>query len=406
MDKVLLQLILLVQIDLEKSLFWGLIKNFFDVVFVVDCECIVVVMCLLLLIWVLFVYGCLLRFVCDEYIFKVCVSMVWLVLLDGKVWYVYCVQQLMMLLLMFDQIYEIGLKEVVCILGEMEMVCQQVGFEGDFKVFFKYLQDDFKFYFIKFVDLLVGYCVLQKKINGLMFKFFDIVFKVDYEVCEVEVFCVESVVGGLYEQFVVDGLCLGVFYVNIFNFKVQFIFGMEMLFLYEVLLGYYFQIFIVQEDMMLLVFCCYGSYYIVYVEGWVLYVESLGKELGFFIDFYQWYGCFFDEQLCVMCLVVDIGLYVKGWMCEWVIQYMLDNFFMVESDIVFEVECYIVWFGQVLGYKIGQLEIIKLCCEVEEVLGLKFDIKGFYCLVLILGQVFLLVLCGLVMDWVVQCKVG
>ncbi len=404
MDKVLPQLTSLAQTDPEKSLFWGPIKNFPDAVPAADRERIAAAMRLLLSTRVLPAYGRLLRFVRDEYTPKARASTAWSALPDGKAWYAYRVQQSTTLSLTPDQIHEIGLKEVARILGEMETVRQQVGFEGDLKAFFKYLQDDPKFYFTKPADLLAGYRALQKKINGLTPKLFDIAPKADYEVREVEAFRAESAAGGSYEQPAADGSRPGVFYVNTFNLKAQPIFGMETLSLHEASPGHHFQISIAQEDTTLPAFRRYGSHYTAYVEGWALYAESLGKELGLFTDPYQWYGRLSDEQLRAMRLVVDTGLHAKGWTRERAIQYMLDNSSMAESDIVSEVERYIVWPGQALGYKIGQLEITKLRREAEEALGPKFDIKGFHRLVLTSGQVPLPVLRELVMDWVAQRK--
>ncbi len=406
MDKVLPQLTSLAQTDPEKSLFWGPIKNFPDAVPAADRERITAAMRLLLSTRVLPAYGRLLRFVRDEYTPKARTSTAWSALLDGKAWYAYRVRQSTTLALTPDQIHEIGLKEVARILGEMEAVRQQVGFEGDLKAFFKYLQDDPKFYFTKPADLLAGYRALQKKINGLTPKLFDIAPKADYEVREVEAFRAESAAGGSYEQPAADGSRPGVFYVNTFNLKAQPIFGMETLSLHEASPGHHFQISIAQEDTTLPAFRRYGSHYTAYVEGWALYAESLGKELGLFTDPYQWYGRLSDEQLRAMRLVVDTGLHAKGWTREQAIQYMMDNSSMAESDIVSEVERYIVWPGQALGYKIGQLEITKLRHEAEEALGPKFDIKGFHRVVLTAGQVPLPVLRDLVMDWMAQRKAG
>lgn len=305
-----------------------------------------------------------------------------------------------------DQIHEIGLKEVARILGEMEAVRKQVGFQGDLKAFFKYLQDDPKFYFTKPEDLLAGYRELQKKINGLTPKLFDIAPKADYQVKEVEAFRAESAPGASYEEGSVDGTRPGVFYVNTFNLKAQPSYGMETLSLHEASPGHHFQISIAQEDSSLPAFRRFGSHYTAYVEGWALYSESLGKELGMFTDSYQWYGRLSDEQLRAMRLVVDTGLHAKGWTREQAIKYMLDNSSMVESDVVSEVERYIVWPGQALGYKIGQLEITKLRREAEAELGAKFDVKGFHRVVLTAGQVPLPVLRELVMDWVAQRKAG
>jgi uncharacterized protein (DUF885 family) len=404
MDKVLPQLTALAVTDPEKSLFWGPIKDFPEAVPAADRERITARMRTLLSSQVLPAYARLLAFVRDEYTPKARASTAWSALPDGKAWYAYRVQQSTTVALSPDEIHDIGLKEVARILGEMEGVRKQVGFQGDLKAFFKHLQDDPKYYYTKPEDLLVGYRDLQKKINGLTPKLFDIQPKADYEVREVEAFRAESAAGASYQGPSADGSRPGVFYVNTFNLKAQPIFGMETLSLHEASPGHHFQVSIAQEDQTLPKFRRYGSFYVAYVEGWALYAESLGKELGLFTDPYQWYGRLSDEQLRAMRLVVDTGLHHKGWTREQAIQYMLDNSSMAESDVVSEVERYIVWPGQALGYKIGQLEITKLRAEAEAALGPKFDIKGFHRVVLTAGQVPLPVLRELVMEWVAASR--
>ncbi|KQV60513.1 hypothetical protein ASC95_03420 [Pelomonas sp. Root1217] len=402
MEKVLPQLTALAVTDPEKSLFWGPIKNFPEAVPAADRERITAEMRKLLSTGVLPAYARLLAFVRDEYMPKARASTGWSALPDGKAWYAHRVQQSTTLKLTPDQIHAIGLKEVARILGEMESVRKQVGFQGDLKGFFKYLQDDPRFYFSKPEDLLNGYRDLQKKINGLTPKLFDIQPKADYEVKEVEAFRAESAAGASYQNGTTDGSRPGVFYVNTFNLKAQPIFGMETLSLHEASPGHHFQISIAQEDTTLPAFRRFGSNYTAYVEGWALYSESLGKELGLFTDPYQWYGRLSDEQLRAMRLVVDTGLHAKGWTRERAIKFMLDNSSMAESDVVSEVERYIVWPGQALGYKIGQLEITKLRAEATQALGPKFDVKGFHRVVLTAGQVPLPVLRELVMEWVAK----
>ncbi|HEY9108947.1 MAG TPA: DUF885 domain-containing protein [Roseateles sp.] len=402
MDKVLPQLTALAVTDPEQSLFWGPIKNFPDAVPAADRERITAAMRKLLAEQVLPAYGRLLAFVRDEYTPKARASTAWSALPDGKAWYAHRVRQSTTVALTPDQIHAIGLKEVARILGEMEAVRKQVGFQGDLKAFFKHLNDDPKYYYTKPEDLLAGYRALQKKINGLTPKLFDIAPKADYEVREVEAFRAESAAGASYQSPSSDGSRPGVFYVNTFNLKAQPIFGMETLSLHEASPGHHFQISIAQEDKELPAFRRFGSHYTAYVEGWALYAESLGKELGLFTDPYQWYGRLSDEQLRAMRLVVDTGLHHKGWTREQAIQYMLDNSSMAESDVVSEVERYIVWPGQALGYKIGQLEITRLRAEASAALGAKFDVKGFHRVVLTAGQVPLPVLRELVMEWVKQ----
>jgi uncharacterized protein (DUF885 family) len=146
----------------------------------------------------------------------------------------------------------------------------------------------------------------------------------------------------------------------------------------------------------------FATGYVAYSEGWALYAESIGKELGLFTDPYQWYGRLSDEQLRAMRLVVDTGLHHKGWTRQQAIDYMLVHSSMAESDVIAEVEHYIVNPGQALGYKIGQLEISRLRREAESALGSEFDVKKFHRVVLTNGELPLSVLAVQVREWIAK----
>jgi uncharacterized protein (DUF885 family) len=322
---------------------------------------------------------------------------------DGAAWYAYLVRNQTTTDLTPEAIHEIGLAEVARIRGEMEAVRKQVGFNGDLKAFFHHLETGDEFYFRKPGDLLAGYRDLQKKINALLPKEFDVFPKADYEVRPVEAFRAESAAGASYQSGTPDGSRPGVFYVNTFNLKAQPKFGMETLSLHEASPGHHFQVSLAQEITDLPRFRRFGGY-TAYVEGWALYAESIGRELGCFTDPYQWYGRLSDEMLRAMRLVVDTGLHAKGWSREQAIQYMLDNSSMAESDVVAEVERYIVIPGQALGYKIGQLAISDLRASAEKELGPRFDVKAFHRVVLTNGALPISVLRTRVAEWVAETK--
>ena len=282
----------------------------------------------------------------------------------------------------------------------MNAVRREVKFDGDLKSFFKHLQDDPRYYYTQPSELISGYRDLQKKINALLPKMFDIAPKADYEVREVEAFRAEGAAGASYLQASADGSRPGIFYINTFNLKAQPTFGMETLSLHEASPGHHFQGSIAQEIESLPKFRRFDTYYVAYSEGWALYAESIGKELGLFTDPYQWYGRLSDEQLRAMRLVVDTGLHHKGWSRQQAIDYMLANSSMAESDVVSEVERYIVSPGQALGYKIGQLEISRLRRQAEVALGPRFDVKKFHRVVLTDGALPMSVLATKVREWV------
>ncbi|QTN29425.1 DUF885 domain-containing protein [Rhodoferax sp. AJA081-3] len=405
-EKVLPQLAALITPDPEQSIFWGPIKAFPDAVPAADRARITAAMRQLISTKVTPAYQRLHNFVRDSYLPKARSSTAWSTLPNGKAWYAHYVQSSTTTTLTPDAIHALGLQEVGRILGEMDAVRREVKFDGDLKAFFKHLQDEPRYYYQKPEDLLAGYRALQTRINGLLPKLFDIAPKADYEVREVEAFRAESAAGASYDSPSADGSRPGVFYVNTFNLKAQPIFGMETLSLHEASPGHHFQVAIAQEDTALPKFRRFNTFYVAFVEGWALYAESLGKELGLFTDPYQWYGRLSDEQLRAMRLVVDTGLHYKGWSRQQAIDYMLANSSMAESDVVSEVERYIARPGQALGYKIGQLEISRLRREAEAALGARFDVKKFHRLVLTSGQLPMPMLRDTVNAWVQSEKRG
>jgi uncharacterized protein (DUF885 family) len=277
-----------------------------------------------------------------------------------------------------DEIHQIGLGEVARILGEMDKVKQTVGFEGDRAAFFNFLETDPQFHFTRGEDLLQGYRELKLRIDAALPRLFSIFPKADYEVRAVEPFRAQAAAGASYQGASADGTRPGIFYVNTYNLKAQPKFGMETLSLHEASPGHHFQGSIQQELEELPRFRRFGGSYTAYVEGWALYAEFLGRELGLFTDPYQWFGRLNDEQLRAMRLVVDTGLHAKGWTREQAIKYMLDNSTLAETDVVSEVERYIAWPGQALGYKVGDLRIQAMRKRAEAALGPKFDVRDFH----------------------------
>jgi len=317
-------------------------------------------------------------FIRDEYMKHARSTVAWTDLPNGAKWYAYQVRINTTTTLTPDYIHELGLKEVARIRGEMEQVKEQVGFKGDLPAFFKFLQDDPRFYYTKAEDLIAGYAAVKKDIDARLPKFFSVFPKADYEVRPVEPFRAQSAAGAMYQSPSADGSRPGIFYVNTFNLKSQPKFGMETLSLHEASPGHHFQISIQQELDGLPKFRRFGGNYVAYVEGWALYAESIGKEMGLFTDPYQYYGRLSDEMLRAMRLVVDTGLHTRGWSREKAIQYMLDNSSMAASDVEAEVERYIANPGQALGYKIGQIRIREMRDKSEAALGSRFDIKEFH----------------------------
>ncbi len=320
-------------------------------------------------------------FIRDEYLPACRETVGWPDLPEGAAWYASEVRRHTTTTLTAAEIHTLGLVEVARIRTGMEGVMRQVGHVGDLQAFFGYVQEEQAFYYRRADELIAGFEALKRRINAALPRLFSIFPKADYELREVEAFRAASAAGGSYHGPSADGTRPGVFYVNTHNLKAQPIYGMETLSLHEAAPGHHFQVSIQQELTGLPRFRRFERN-VAYVEGWALYSESLGRELGLFTDPMQWYGRLSDEMLRAMRLVVDTGLHAQGWSRERAIRYMRDNSSMADSDIEAEVERYIVYPGQALGYKVGELRIQALRRKAASTLGDQFDIREFHAEVL------------------------
>lgn len=318
---------------------------------------------------------------------------------DGKAWYEFMIKTHTTLPLTAEEIHQFGLSEVSRILSAMKKVKETVKFDGDMVAFFTFLRTDPQFYFEKPEQLIQAYENTKSRIDATLPKLFEVFPKADYVVKPVPAFQAASSAGASYQSPAPDGSRPGIFYINTHNMKSQPKFIMETLSIHEAAPGHHFQIAIQQEVKGLPDFRKYGGY-TVFNEGWALYAESLGKELGLFTDPYMWYGRLVDEQLRAMRLVVDTGLHAFGWSREKAIAYMLANSSMAQSDVEAEVERYIVIPGQALAYKIGQRKIRQLREKGEKILGEQFDIKKFHTELLIDGSLPMPILQEKIDGWI------
>ncbi|HNJ48462.1 MAG TPA: DUF885 domain-containing protein, partial [Novosphingobium sp.] len=209
--------------------------------------------------------------------------------------------------------------------------------------------------------------------------------------------------GGSYNQGSADGTRPGIFYFNTYDLPSRFLTGIATLYLHEGAPGHHFQISLAQENETLPDFQRFGGN-TAYVEGWALYAETLGYPMGLFDDPMQHWGTLDDEMLRAMRLVVDTGLHYKGWSREQAIDYMLANSGMGRSDATAEVERYVVWPGQALGYKIGALTIQRLRKKAEAALGERFDIRAFHDQILMSGALPLPILEAKIDRWIAASK--
>jgi len=322
---------------------------------------------------------------------------------DGKAWYEYRIETNTTLPLTADEIHTFGQQEVARILGEMTKVKETVEFEGDLPAFFEFLRTDEQFFFDSEQALIDGYTQVKEKIDSRVPMLFEVFPKADYEVRAVEAFRAASSAGASYQSPAPDGSRPGIFYINAYNLKAQPKYLMETLSVHEAAPGHHFQIAIQQEVESLPDFRKFGGY-TVFAEGWALYAESLGKEMGLFTDPYMWYGRLSDEQLRAMRLVVDTGLHAFSWTRQQAIDFMTDNSSLALTDIEAEVERYIAIGGQAVSYKVGQRHIRMLRNKAQEALGEKFDVKRFHTQILIDGALPMPILEAKIDRWIAQEK--
>jgi len=321
----------------------------------------------------------------------------------GEGLYQYLIEQTTTLPLKANDIHNLGLSEVTRIKGGMEAIKNEVGFKGTLPEFFEYLRTDPKFKMTSRDALTQGYYDIGKKVDGLISQQFKYLPKAPLEIRPYEEFREKYEAGGSYQQGTPDGSRPGTFYFNAYDLPSRTTPGMTTLYLHEGAPGHHFQISIAQENEKLPAFMRFGGN-TAYVEGWALYSETLGYDMGLFKDPYQRFGTLSDEMLRAMRLVVDTGIHSKGWTREQAIDYMLANSDMGKTDATAEVERYIAIPSQALAYKIGALTISRLKDKAKKELGAKFDVREFHNQVLNTGALPLAVLETKIDSWIAASK--
>ncbi|MFT4642655.1 MAG: hypothetical protein ACI89R_000494 [Candidatus Azotimanducaceae bacterium] len=302
-----------------------------------------------------------------------------------------------------DEIHQLGLKEVARILSEMGKVKEQVGFNGDIKSFFNDLRGNkILMPYTEPQQIIDNFNAIHETMKPQIEKLFDVKPKTSFEVRRTEAFR-EASASAEYNPGSLDGTRPGIFYAPIPDATKYNVLADEALFLHEAIPGHHYQISLTQESNILPEFRK-TLWYSAYGEGWALYTESLGKELGLYTDPYQYFGMLGMEMHRAIRLVVDTGIHSKGWSREKAIQYSLDNEAESEDSITREIERYMANPGQALSYKIGQLKIRELRARAEKALGEKFDIKEFHNQVLETGCIPLQLLENKIDKWVSNKK--
>ena len=322
---------------------------------------------------------------------------------DGKALYNHMIKLFTTTNMTADEIHKLGLSEVARIRTEMEKVKKQVGFNGTLKDFFDHVRNAEEL--MPYTDpqqVIDNFNAIHETMKPQIEKLFDVKPKTTFEVRQTEAFR-ENSASAEYNPGSKDGSRPGIFYTPIPDVTKYNVHQDETLFLHEAIPGHHYQISLTQESDELPEFRK-TLWYSGYGEGWALYSESLGKELGLYTDPYQYFGTLAAEMHRAIRLVVDTGMHSKGWSREKAIQYSLDNESESEASIVSEIERYMAMPGQALSYKIGQLKIRELRTKAEKVLGDKFKIGEFHNEVLETGCIPLALLEGKINAWIEASK--
>ena len=300
-----------------------------------------------------------------------------------------------------DEIHEIGLREVARIRGEMETVIDTVGFDGDIAAFNEFLRTDPQFYYETPEALLEGYQAVSKRLDPGLVNLFGKLPRAPYGVRPIPDEEAPDTTTAYYMRPAIDGSRPGWYYVNLYQPEVRPKFEMEVLSVHESVPGHHLQISLAQELTGLPEFRRNGGF-TAFIEGWGLYSERLGYDMGLYEDSYSRYGQLVYDMWRAVRLVVDTGIHYFGWSRQKAIDYFIANAAKSEADIINEIDRYIGWPGQALAYKIGQMKMLELRGEAETALGEDFDIRAFHDHMLGAGALPLDILERRMDDWLAE----
>ena len=317
---------------------------------------------------------------------------------DGERLYTFELERHTTLPMAAQEIHALGLSEVARIRAEFETVRGQLGFAGDLKALFEHVRTDPRYYCKTQAELLGRFAEIEARIWPAIPKLFHSRPKAPFKVAPLPALGGQRGTG-YYRAGPPDGVSPGILYFNMNMLDTRPIPTLETLTLHEGIPGHHFQVTMVNEHPTLPAFLKRGGS-TAYTEGWGLYAESLGRELGMFTDPWQWFGHLDMEMLRAVRLVVDTGLHALGWSRDRAIAYMLDNTSMAPRDVAVEIDRYIAQPGQACAYKIGELTFARLRREATAALGPKFDVRDFHDVCLNTGALPMAVLEAKVKDWI------
>ena len=296
---------------------------------------------------------------------------------NGSAWYEHRSRSFTTTKLSPDEIHRIGLNEVRRIRDEMQQVIDEVGFDGSFEEFLTHLRTDPQFYFDNAEDLYTEYLATTKRIDPQLVKLFGRLPRMPYGVEPVPDSIAPDTTTAYYNRPAADGSRAGIYYVNLYRPEVRPKYEIEVLSVHEAVPGHHLQLALQQELEDLPDFRRFMGF-TAFVEGWGLYSERLGYDLGLYEDPYSRFGQLTYDMWRAVRLVVDTGIHYKGWTRQQAIDFFKDNAAKTEHDIVNEIDRYIAWPGQALAYKVGQLKILQIRSRAEVQLGDDFDIRAFH----------------------------
>lgn len=316
-------------------------------------------------------------FVVTDYIPKCRDSISYAELPNGKAWYAHLVKDHTTTSQTPDELHQLGLKEVARITAEMEKIRDEVKFKGDLKEFNKFLLSDKQFYYQDKQHLMIGYRDIAKRIDPELSKIFKTLPRLPYGVEEMPDYKAGDAPAAYYMPGSPEAGRPGYFEANTTDLAGRPKWGMEALTLHEAVPGHHLQISLAQELKDLPEFRKQGRY-TAFTEGWGLYAEGLGSQLGMYKDPYSRYGQLTYEIWRATRLVVDTGIHAKGWSRQQAIDYFNSVMPKAKKEIENEVDRYIIWPGQALAYKVGQLKFIEMREKAKAELGSRFDIREFH----------------------------